>query len=87
MYHTEQLDEIIIKLVREHNEHKLVFLSNKMLDFDDKDKDDHKKRKEKLNYEHKAAKDFLEAALVGKFSRVKMTNLLDNSLTALVKLV
>ncbi len=85
LYLTEPLDEIMIESVTEYNEHKLVDVSKEGLNFDDEDEEERKKREEKLNDEHKAVKDFLEAALAGKVSKVKMTDLLAESPAALVQ--
>eukprot|EP00580_Thalassiosira_gravida_P009944 CAMPEP_0201625364 /NCGR_PEP_ID=MMETSP0493-20130528/1185_1 /ASSEMBLY_ACC=CAM_ASM_000838 /TAXON_ID=420259 /ORGANISM="Thalassiosira gravida, Strain GMp14c1" /LENGTH=528 /DNA_ID=CAMNT_0048095331 /DNA_START=11 /DNA_END=1597 /DNA_ORIENTATION=- len=85
LYLTEPLDEIMIESVTEFKEFKLADVSKEGLDLGEEDKEERKKIEEKLNDDHKAVKEFLEAALAGKVQKVKMTDLLAESPAALVQ--
>lgn len=85
LYLTEPLDEIMIENVPEYKEFKLVDVSKEGLNLDDEDREERKKKEEELNESHKGVKDYLETALAGKVSKVKMTDLLSESPAALVQ--
>ncbi len=75
----------MIENVRDYKDFKLVDVSKEGLNLDDEDAAERKKKEDELNTTFKDVKDFLEAALVGKVSKVKMTDLLTESPAALVQ--
>lgn len=85
LYLTEPLDEIMIENVSDYKDFKLVDVSKEGLDLGDEDKEERKKKEEELNADHKAVREYLEASLAGKVSKVKMTDLLAESPAALVQ--
>mmetsp|Transcript_11011 Transcript_11011/g.23167 ORF Transcript_11011/g.23167 Transcript_11011/m.23167 type:complete len:699 (-) Transcript_11011:119-2215(-) len=87
LYLTEPLDEIMIENVRDYKDFKLVDVSKEGLNLDDEDAAERKKKEDELNTNFKDVKEFLEAALAGKVSKVKMTDLLTESPAALVQSV
>jgi HSP90 family molecular chaperone len=75
----------MIKLATKYKDYKLVNVSKERLNFNDKDREEHKKEKEELNSEHKVVKEYLKAVLAGKVQHVKMTLLLSDYPAALVQ--
>jgi HSP90 family molecular chaperone len=84
-YLTEPLDEIMIESLTRYKEYKLVDVSKEGLNFDDEDKEERKKKEDKLNSNYKGVKEYPDAVLAGKVQRVKMTDLLSDNPAALVQ--
>jgi len=85
LYLTEPLDEIMIESVTDFKDFKLVDVAKEGLQVDEEDAADRKKKEEELNDSYATLKDYLENALEGKVSKVKMTDLLSESPAALVQ--
>ncbi|KAL7542426.1 hypothetical protein ACHAWF_007174 [Thalassiosira exigua] len=85
LYLTEPLDEIMIESVTRYKDFRLADVSKEGLDLGDEDEEERKKKEEALDEEHKGVKEYLEAALAEKVSKVKMTDLLSESPAALVQ--
>ncbi len=75
----------MIKLATKYKEYKHVNVSKEGLNFDDKDREEHKKEEEELNSKLKVVKEYLKAVLARKVQRIKMTLLLSDYPAALAQ--
>ena len=79
LYLTEPLDEIMIESVTTFKGFRLADVSEEGLELGVEDKEEQKKEEnEALDKEKKVVKEFLEVALFGKVSKVKVTDLLSS---------
>ncbi len=60
-------------------------MSKEGQNFDDEDREEHKKEEDEINCEHKVVKEYLKVVLAGKVQHVKMTLLLSYNPTYLMQ--